>query len=157
MQLSLGTLIGQGITFLIFILVTMKFVWPSLTSAMEERRRKIADGLAAAEEGKRELEKANDEAAKVLKEAHGRASEIVEQARKQANKIVDDAKSEAQQERQRQLAATQQEIELEAERARESLRGEVATLAVAGASQLLKREIDAQAHSDVLDKLVAEL
>lgn len=157
MELSLGTLIGQALTFLIFILVTMKFVWPPLMEAMEDRRKKIADGLAAAEESQRELESAKEEALRIIKEARGEANSIREQAESRATHILDEAKAEAVAERQRQVAAASTEIKLESERAREALRGQVAALVLDGAGRLLDKELDGKAHAGLIDELVAEL
>lgn len=152
-----ATLIGQMGTFLVFVWFCMKFVWPPLTKAMEERRAKIADGLAASDRAEKDLELAQQKAAEIIKEARGKASEIIEQANQRGNQIVDQAKEEAVAERERQLASAKAEIDMESNRARETLRGEVATLAVSGAEKLLAKEIDAKSHKDLLDKLVAEL
>ena len=146
MEVTFGTLIGQGLTFLVFIIVTWKFVWPPLTQAMEERRAKIAEGLAAGEKAERDLEVARAEADKIIAEA-----------RDQAGQIRDQARDEAQAERERQVAAAQAEIEQEANRARKELAGKVSSLAVAGAERILAREIDSQAHKDLLDQLAAEI
>jgi len=151
------TLIGQSVSMIVFVWLCMKFIWPPLLGVLEQRQKTIADGLAAAEDGKRELEKAHQRAEELLREAQGKATEIVDQAHKRASKVADDAKIEAVEERQRQLAAASNEINLETERAREALRTQVATLAVAGASRLLEREIDPAAHAALLDELVAEM
>ena len=151
------TMIGQMIAFALFIWFTKAFVWPPLMEAMRERERRIADGLAAADRGEKDLELARDKAADILREAREQASEIVDQAHSRANQIVDDAKADAVSERERQLAAARAEIEQDRSRAREELRDQVATLAVAGAEKLIEREIDQKSHRELLDKLVAEL
>jgi F-type H+-transporting ATPase subunit b len=156
-ELSLGTLVGQALTFLIFILVTMKFVWPPLMEAMEDRRKKIADGLAAAEDSQRQLEQAKEEALSIVKEARSEANSIREQAESRASGILDEAKSEAVAERQRQVAAASTEIKLEAERAREALRTQLSGLVLDGAGRLLDKELDSTAHAALIDELVAEL
>jgi F-type H+-transporting ATPase subunit b len=153
----LFTLIGQGLTFAVFIFVTMKFVWPPLVQAMEERRSKIADGLAAGEQAQRDLDEAKAEAEKIIKEARDQAGQIREQAATQAAQIKEQAKADAQAERERQVAAAQAEIEQNANRARDELAGKVALLAISGAERLLEREVDAAAHRDLLDKLAQEI
>jgi F-type H+-transporting ATPase subunit b len=152
-----ATLIGQIITFLVFVAFTKKFVWPPVIQAMDERRKKIADGLAAAERGQRELEKADVQAGEVLKEARKQAASIVDQANKRGNEIVEEAKANARTEGERLVAAAQAEIEREQARAREALRSEVAGIAVAGAGRILKREINAAAHAELMDELTAQL
>ena len=151
------TLIGQTITFMVFVWFCMKFIWPPLVKALEERKQKIADGLAAAERGQREQHLAEERAAEKLKEAKAQAQEILNQAQKRASEIVDEAKGTARVEGERIITAAQAEIEQEANRAREALRAQVAELAVAGAGKILKREIDAKAHEDLLNDLVAQL
>lgn len=157
MEVTFGTLIGQALTFLVFILVTMKFVWPPLMEAMEDRRKKIADGLAAAEDSQRELELAQEEALRIVKEARGEANTIREQAEQRASHIMDEAKTDATAERQRQVAAAGTEIKLEAERAREALRGQLSGLVLDGAGKLLAKELDDKTHAALIDELVAEL
>ncbi len=152
-----ATLIGQMGTFLVFILFTMKFVWPHITKAMADRQQRIADGLAAAEKGVRDLDEAKVKAADINKQAREEASEIVGQANKRGINIVEEAKAQAQAERDRILASAQAEIEQERNRLREALRGEVSAIAVAGAGRILEREIDAKAHAEMLDKLAAQL
>ncbi len=152
-----ATLIAQIVTFLIFVWFNMKFVWPPISKALEERRAKIAEGLAASDRAQKDLELAQQKAAEVIREAREQASEIVEQANQRANQILDHAKEEAVQERERQMAAALAEIELEVNRAKEDLRKQVASLAVEGAEKLLQREIDAAAHKDLLDALAAEI
>ena len=157
MEVTLWTLIGQGMTFLVFILVTMKFVWPPVTQAMEERRAKIAEGLAAGDEAEQALELARTNADDIIKDAREQANQIREQASVQASQIKDQAKSDAVAERERQVAAAGAEIEQEANRAREQLAGKVAALAIVGAERLIEREIDASTHQDLLDQLAAEI
>jgi F-type H+-transporting ATPase subunit b len=156
-EVTLWTLIGQGTTFLVFILVTMKFVWPPLTQAMEERRAKIAEGLAAGEEAEKALNIAQADADGIIKEAREQANQIREQASVQASQIKEQAKSDAVAERERQVAAAAAEIEQEANRAREQLADKVAALAIAGAERLIEREIDAKAHQELLDQLATEI
>jgi F-type H+-transporting ATPase subunit b len=156
-QVSLGTLIGQGITFFIFIYVTMKYVWPPIMKAMAERREKIADGLAAAERGKTELAAANARVDELVRKARDQAMEIVEQANRRAGSIVEDAKGDGERERERQLAAARAEIDQAIARARDELRGEIAAIAITTAEKILAREIDASRHRDILDKLATQI
>lgn len=151
------TLIGQSITFAIFVWFCMKVIWPPIVTALEARRKQIADGLAAADRGKHELELAAKRASETLHEAKMKAVEIIAQAEKRANEIVDEAKNDAKAEGERQIAAARAEIEQEAFRAREQLRGQVAALVVAGAEKVLRREVDAKAHADLLETIKAEL
>ena len=151
------TLIGQSITFLLFVWFCMRFIWPPIVAALEKRRLQIADGLAAADRGKHELELAARKAADSLKDAKAQAAEIVAQAEKRAGQIIEDAKQAAHAEGERQLTAAKAEIDQEANRAREALREQVAALAVAGAEKILRREINAQTHADLLNQLKAEL
>lgn len=151
------TLIGQSVTFIAFILFCMKYVWPALISVMEEREKKIADGLEAADRADKDLELAQKKAGETLTEAKQQAAEIIEQANKRANQIVDEAKDQARAEGDRLKVAAQAEIEQEANRAKEELRTKVATLALAGAEKVLGNTIDANAHNDLVDKLAAEL
>ncbi len=151
------TLVIQMVVFVILVGITMKFAWPVIVAAMEDRSRKIAMGLAAAEKGREELAQAEKKADAVVREARERAHQIVEQAQRRANDMVEQARSAASAEGQRMVAAAQQQIELEAGRARESLRRDVAQLAVETASKLLEREIDARAHADLIDKLAAQI
>jgi len=151
------TLIGQLVSFAVFVWFTMKFVWPPIIDALESRKARIADGLAAAERGQHEQELAEKRAAEVLHEAKEQAAEIVNQGKKRASEIVDEAKDDARAEGQRLVHAAQAEIELETNRAREDLRSKVASLAITGAEQVLMREIDITAHNEVLDKLTAQL
>jgi F-type H+-transporting ATPase subunit b len=152
-----ATLLGQAITFGLLVWFTMKFVWPPVIQAMRQRQQRIADGLAAAEQGTRAQEEAEANAAELLKQAKQQAQEIVRQAERRANEIVEESKSQARTEGQKQLAQAQSEIEQEANRAREQLRSQVSTLADAGASKVLGREIDVKSHSKLLDELIAQL
>ena len=152
-----ATLIGQMITFGLLVLFTMKYVWPPIMQAMQERQQKIADGLASAERGVREQELAKAKAAQTLKEAKQQAAEIVAQAQKRANDIIEQSKLDARTEGDRQLIVAKAEIEQEVNRAREQLRNQVVSLAVAGAGRVLKREVDEAANAAMLDDLVAQL
>ncbi len=151
------TLVSQAIAFSIFIWFTVKFVWPYLLRAIEERQQKIADGLAAGERGARELELASQRSSEVLKEAKQRASEIVIQAEKRASDIIEEAKQNARIEGEKIVVGAKAEIQHEVFSARESLRQQVAVLAVQGASKILRREVNAKAHADLLASIEAEL
>jgi len=151
------TLIGQSITFIFFVWFCMKFVWPPLVGALETRKKKIADGLAAAERGAHEKELAEKRAAETLHEAKNQAQEIINQAQKRASEIVEEAKDTARTEGDRIVAAANAEIEQEVNRAREHLRGQVANLVIIGAEKVLKKEIDASANEVILQDLVAQL
>lgn len=152
-----ATLLGESIAFIVFVWFTMKYVWPVLNGAIEERQNKIAEGLAASERAEKDLELAQAKAAEKLKEAKTQAAEIIEQAKKRAAQIVDEETQKGHQEREKIVASGQAEVEAERNRAKEELRKQVSVLAIAGAERILERQIDAQAHSDILDKLVAEL
>lgn len=152
-----ATLIGQSITFIFFVWFCMKYVWPPIMNALETRKKQIADGLAAADRGKHELELAARKAADNLRDAKAQAAEVLAQAEKRAAQIIEDAKNAAKAEGDRQIAAAQATIEMETNRAREGLREQVAQLAVAGAEKILRREINAQTHADLLNQLKAEL
>jgi F-type H+-transporting ATPase subunit b len=152
-----ATLIGQVIWFALFIWFVMKVVWPYFQQIIAERQKTIADGLAAAERGQKDLSQAKSKADEIIREARDRAVQIENHAQHRANELIDQAKKTAIGEGDRLIAAAQQQIQLESTRARESLRKEVAALAVSGASQLLEREIDPKAHAALLDKLAAQL
>lgn len=152
-----ATLIGQSIAFFLFVWFCLKFIWPPLINALNERKKAIADGLAAAERGQHEQELAQKRAAEVLHEAKQQANEIIGRAEKRANEIVEEAKTDAKQEGGRILTAAQAEIDQEVHRAREALRTQVVSIALAGAEKVLEREIDASTHDDLLNKLVAEI
>ncbi|MGB6451401.1 MAG: F0F1 ATP synthase subunit B [Steroidobacteraceae bacterium] len=151
------TLIIQMIVFVLLVAFVMRWVWPHILGAVEERTRKIALGLAAAEKGQQDLAQAEKRSEAVLREARERAHQIVEQAQRRANEMIEHAKTAASAEGQRLLTAAQQQIELEAARARDSLRKDVAQLAIDTASKLLEREIDARTHADLLDKLATQI
>jgi F-type H+-transporting ATPase subunit b len=151
------TLFVQMIVFVALIMVTMKFVWPKIIDAMDERTRKIAAGLAAAEKGKEDLASANERAEVIMREARERAGQIIDQAQHRANDMVEEAKGAATAEGARLLAAAQEQIDLAAAHARESLRRDVAQIAVSAASKILEREIDPRTHSDLIDKLAAQI
>lgn len=151
------TLIGQSVTFVVFVWFCMRFVWPPIMNALEERKKKIADGLAAAERGEHDKELAQKRAAETLHEAKQQAQEIINLAHKRANEIVDEAKENARAEGERILAAASAEIEQEVNRAREQLRGQVAALVVSGAGRILKKEIDASANDELLKDLVSQI
>ena len=152
-----ATLIGESIAFIVFVIFCMKFVWPPIMAAIEDRQKTIADGLAASDRAAKDLELAQEKAAAQLKEAKAQAAEIVEAAKKREAQMIEEAAEKAQAERDKIIASGQAEIESERNRAREELRQQVATLAIAGAEKILERSIDDAAHSDILDKLVAEL
>lgn len=151
------TLFGQMITFAVFVLFCMKFVWPAITNAMEERAAKIADGLDAADRAMRDLELAQNKASDQLKEAKAEAASLIEQANKRANQIVEEAKEQARAEGDRLKAAAQAEIDQEINRAKEELRSKVAALVYAGAEQILEASIDQEANRALVDKLAAQL
>ena len=151
------TLIGQTIAMIVFVWFCMKFIWPPIMTAIEERQKEIADGLAAAERGQQSLDKAKAEADDIVGDARKQATAILDQAHARANEIVAEGKAEGVKERERQLAAATAEVEQEINRAREELRGQVSAIAVASAEKILRREIDAKAHEDILSKLAAEL
>lgn len=151
------TLIVQMFVFALLIWFTMKVVWPLILGPMDERARRIADGLAAAEKGQKDLTQAKSRSDDIIREARVKAVQIVDQAQHRANEVIDQAKTTAISEGERLVAAAQQQIELESSRARENLRKEVAALAVTGASRLLGREVDAKAHAELLNKLAAQI
>ena len=151
------TLIGQSIARIVFVWFCMKFIWPPVLNAIEERQAQIADGLAAAERGKRNLEQANAEADDIVGGARKKATSILDQAKSLANEIMVEGKAEGVKQRERQLTAAKADIEQEANRAREELRGQVSAIAIASAEKILQREIDKKAHQDILGKLAQEL
>jgi len=152
-----ATLFIQTIVFVILGWVTMRFIWPPLIKAIEERQRKIAEGLASSEKAEKSLAEAKASATDIIKEARVQANKIVEQANRRSNEVVEEARGTAIAEGQRLLAEARNEVTLESNRAREQLRREVALIAVAGAGKLLGREIDARAHADLLEKLALEI
>ena len=157
MNLNFGTLIGQSIAMIVFVWFCMKYIWPVIMNAIEQRQTEIANGLAAAEQGKNSLATAKVEVDKILAAAREQARGIIDQANTRATGIVEQGKADGEAARKSQLEAARAEIEVEINRAREELRGQVARIAVAGAEKVLGREIDANAHRDLLGKLAAEL
>jgi F-type H+-transporting ATPase subunit b len=151
------TLIAQAVTFALFIWFTVKVVWPFMLRAIEARQKTIADGLAAAEQGKKSLEVSARQAEEAVKEARGRAGDIVGQAEKRATQVIEEAKSAAKAEGEREKAAAKADIEQAVARAREQLREQVAALAVAGAEKILRREVDAKAHAELLEGIKKQL
>lgn len=152
-----ATLLGQAIAFVIFVWFCMKYVWPPLMSAIEERQKKIADGLSAAERADKDLDLAKANAAERLKEAKRTASEVVEQANKRKLQIIEEAREEALVEREKLVSQAQAEIDSMRVKARDDLRKQVAALAVAGAEKILERSIDKDAHKDILENITAKL
>jgi F-type H+-transporting ATPase subunit b len=151
------TLIAQALTFAAFIWFTTKFIWPYLLRAIEERQKTIADGLAAGEQGKKSLEVSSKQAEQAIQEARMRAAEIITQAEKRDAQMVEEAKLAAKAEGDREKTAAKADIQQEASRAREQLREQVAALAIAGAEKILRREVDAKAHADLLDSIKKQL
>jgi F-type H+-transporting ATPase subunit b len=151
------TLIIQGLAFFATAWLVMKFIWPPLLGAIEERQKKIAEGLAAADKGQNALQDAQSQALEIVREARTKASAVIDQANRRANELVEEARGTALAEGERLIAAARNEIATEQARVRGELRAEVANLAVAGASQLLKREIDPKAHAQLLDELAARI
>ena len=156
MNLNL-TLLVQAVVLIILGWGTMKFIWPPLIRAIEDRQKKIAAGLAAAERGQKELQESHGTAATIVSEARDKAAKIIETANRRSGEIIDEARSTAITEGQRLVGDARQEVALEQSRARDALRKDVATLAVAGASRLLSREIDPQAHADLIEQLAREI
>ena len=151
------TLIAQALVFAALIAFTIRFVWPPLLRAIETRQKTIADGLAAGEQGRKSLEVSSRQAEQAIHEARGRAAEILSQAEKRAAQLVDEARNAAKEEGNREKTAAKAEIEQERTRAREQLRDHVASLAVAGAEKILRREVDAKAHAQLLDDIKRQL
>ena len=152
-----ATLFGQTIAMVVFVWACMKWIWPPLLEAIEERQQKIEEGLKAADKGQESLVKAQAEADEIVAEARKQATGILDQAHARANEIVADGKADGAKERDRQLTAAKAEIEQETNRAREELRGQVSAIAIASAEKILDREIDGKAHDDILGKLAQEL
>ena len=151
------TLVGQLLAFILFVWFCMKYVWPPMLKVLEEREKEIADGLNAASEGRRELEEANVKKDEILVRAKKEAADLVKQASQRANQLVEEAKTNAQEEAEKIKVSAQNDIEQSAKRAREELRSEVATLAVAGAEKILNSEIDEKKNSELIDELTKEL
>lgn len=152
-----ATLFAQAIVFLLFIYVSVKWVWPMMQEKIDARQKSIADGLAAAEAGKKSLELSSRQAERAIFEARARATEIISQAEKRDAQMIEEAKANAKAEGDREKAAAKADIQQEAQRAREQLREQVAALAVAGAEKILKREVDAKAHADLLNGIKGQL
>lgn len=152
-----ATLFAQAIVFFVFIFISVKYVWPMLQEKIDARQKQIADGLAAAEQGKKSLESSSRQAEQAIQEARQRAAEIVAQAEKRGSQVIEEAKSTAKAEGDREKAAAKADIQQEAQRAREQLREQVAALAVAGAEKILRREVDAKAHAELLDGIKKQL
>jgi F-type H+-transporting ATPase subunit b len=152
-----ATLFAQAAVFALFIAFTVKFIWPYMLRAIEARQKTIADGLAAAEQGRRSLETSTRQAEDSLAQARNRAGDILSQAEKRAAQLIDEARNAAKEEGSREMAAAKAEIAQELTRAREQLRDHVASLAVAGAEKILRREIDAKAHAELLDSIKQQL
>jgi len=151
------TLFAQALVFTAFIWFTVKFVWPPLLRAIEARQKQIADGLAAGERGKKSLEVSSKQAEQTIQEARARAAEIIVQAEKRDAQMIEEAKAAAKAEGDREKAAAKADIQQEASRAREQLREQVAALAVAGAEKILRREVDAKAHAELLEGIKKQL
>lgn len=151
------TLIIQVVVFMVVVLITMKYIWPVILGTMEEREKQIADGLAASDEADIALKKAESKAEAIVNEAKDQAGTVRESANKMAIKIKDQAKADAIAEKDRQLAAAVAEIEQESNRAKEDLRKQVSTIALAGAEKLLNKEVDSKVHADLLNDLVKEI
>ena len=152
-----ATLFGQFITFAILVWFITKFVWPPITKAMNDRDKKIASGLEAAERSKRELEMAEHKSATIIREAKGQASQIIEQANLHSAQLVEEAKTQAKQENQRIVSMAQSEIDREVMQAKEALKNQLASLAVAGAEKIIQRNLDPKTHHDLLNELAAEI
>ena len=151
------TLIGQTIAMIVFVWFCMKFIWPPILNALEERQKQIEEGLAAADKSQEKLVEAEAQADEIVAEARQQATGILDQAHARANEIVADGKDAGVKERERQLSAAKAEIEQEANKAREELRGQVSAIAIASAEKILNREIDDKAHEDILGKLAQEI
>ena len=152
-----ATLFGQTIAMVVFVWFCMKYIWPPILNALEERQKQIEEGLAAADKSQEALEAAQAEAETIIGEARQQATGILDQAHARANEIVAEGKDAGVKERERQLAAAKAEIEQETNKAREELRGQVSAIAIASAEKILSREIDGKAHDDILGKLAQEI
>lgn len=152
-----ATLIGQAISFFVFVMFCMKFIWPPIIAAMEERAKKIADGLSAADKAAQDLQSAQANIEAELAQAKAQAALILEQANKRASQMIEDAKHDAKAEAEKVTLAAKAEIEQDKNRAREELRGQVARLSIVGAEKILQKSVDESAHADMLSKLAAEL
>jgi F-type H+-transporting ATPase subunit b len=156
MNLNL-TMAFQVLFFIVFVWFSKKFVWAPIIGALHERKNQIADGLAAAEKGQQAEQEGRVQADQFIAEAKGQAGEIISKAEKHGSELVDEAKVNAREEGERIMTAARVEIDTELNKAKESLRKQVSELAVAGAQQILKREVDAKSHADLLDDLAAKL
>ncbi|HEU5398402.1 MAG TPA: F0F1 ATP synthase subunit B [Gammaproteobacteria bacterium] len=152
-----ASLIAEMFAFALFVWAVMKWVWPPLLKAMDERAKKIADGIADAERAKQELSQAHDQAGGILREARAKAADAVNIANQQASQLLEDARKQSQVERQRQVEAAKAEIQQELNRAKDALRAEVAKVALAAAERIIEREIDAKAHKALLDELAGQI
>ncbi len=152
-----ATIIGQSIAFFVFVWFCMKYVWPPITAILEERQKKIADGLEAADRAQRDLRLAQDKSADSLREAKKKSAELIEQANKRSSQIIDEAKDKAREEGQRLVAGAKAEIDREVQRVKEALRAQVASIAIAGAEKILEKHIDKAANEELVKKLAAEL
>ena len=152
-----ATLLGQAVSFVLFVIFCTKFVWPPVVNALRERQKNIADGLEAASRAETDLELAKKKASESIKAAKDQASDLIQQANKRADGIIDEAKEQANVERARILASAESEIEQEKNRAREELRASVARLAIEGASKILKKEVDEKSHASLLEDLARQL
>lgn len=152
-----ATILIQMVSFGLLVWLTLKYVWPPLVEAMRERRDKIAEGMAAAEKGSKQLEEAAAETERVIREAREQASEIIAQANRRSTEMIEEAKNDARREGERLLENARAQIDQDVARARAELRQEVAELSALGASQILGREVDAKAHGDLLDRLSGQL
>jgi F-type H+-transporting ATPase subunit b len=150
MEIIWTQLLSQVVMFAVFVWFCARFIWPPLVRAIENRQKQVAEGLAAAEKGRQSLETSARQAEQTIAEARSRASEIIAQADRRATQMIEDARNEAKEEGNREKAAAKAEIEQEYARAREQLREHVAALALAGAEKILRREVDAKTHSDLL-------
>ncbi len=157
MDINIGTLGGQTLAMIVFVWFCMKYIWPPILNAIEERQAKIEEGLQAADKSQEALVKAQAEADEIVADARKQATGILDQAHARANEIVADGKSAGEKERERQIAAANAEIEQETNKAREELRGQVSAIAIASAEKILAREIDDKAHEDILGKLAQEI
>jgi F-type H+-transporting ATPase subunit b len=151
------SLLGEMIGFGLFIFLMMKFGWPKLMAAIDERQKVIADGLAAGERGRQELNQAHSQTSEILRQARDKAAEAVNIANQQASHLLEEARKESQAERQRQVEAAKAEIQMELNRAKDALRGEVAKVALSAAERIIEREIDAKAHKALLDELAGQI
>ncbi len=150
------TFVGQTIEFIIFVWLCLKFIWPPIMSAIEDRQKDITEGLEAAEKGKKSLEIATNNAKEQIKQTKKQVAEIIDQANKRKTKIIDDAKQEALEERNKILSQAKEEIESEVNRAREKLRREISELAVLGARKIVEKNIDSNATSNIIDDLISK-